>query len=148
MLATFREILAQDAGDGVEFYADALRIDRIRDELEYGGLRLRTTATISGARISLTIDIGFDDALEPGAEVLDYPSMLDFPPLGYRAMRGRRSQPRSSRRRGRWGANSRMKDFYDIWILSTSFAFDDDRLQSPPPSRGARRRFLKTCPIP
>jgi hypothetical protein len=25
-------------------------------------------------------------------------------------------------------ANSRMKDFYDIWFLSQSFPFDDDRL--------------------
>jgi hypothetical protein len=25
-------------------------------------------------------------------------------------------------------ANSRMKDFYDIWLLSQSFPFDDDRL--------------------
>src|SRR3546814_5930137 len=66
MLATFREILAQDAGDGVVFDAEALRVDRIREELEYGGLRLRTTASISGARINLTIDIGFGDALEPG----------------------------------------------------------------------------------
>jgi len=32
MLATFREILAQDAGDGVEFDADALRVDRIREQ--------------------------------------------------------------------------------------------------------------------
>jgi hypothetical protein len=40
MLATFREILGQDTGDGVEFNADALRVDRIREELEYGGLRL------------------------------------------------------------------------------------------------------------
>jgi predicted nucleotidyltransferase component of viral defense system len=79
MLATFREILAQDAGDGVVFDVDALRVDRIREDLEYGGLRLRTTAAISGARIALTIDIGFGDALEPGAEELDYPSMLDFP---------------------------------------------------------------------
>ncbi|PVE20291.1 nucleotidyl transferase AbiEii/AbiGii toxin family protein [Microvirga sp. KLBC 81] len=79
MLATFREILAQAADDGVEFDIDTLRVDRIREGLEYGGLRLRTQATISGARISLTIDIGFGDALEPGAEVLDYPSMLDFP---------------------------------------------------------------------
>jgi predicted nucleotidyltransferase component of viral defense system len=41
MLTTFREILAQDADDGVEFDADALRVDRIREELEYSGLRLR-----------------------------------------------------------------------------------------------------------
>lgn len=97
MLATFREILAQDAGDGVEFDAEALRVDRIREELEYGGLRLRTTASISGARIGLTIDIGFGDALEPGAEELDYPSMLDFP------MRERPSLPRNFRRWSRWG---------------------------------------------
>jgi len=52
MLATFREILAQAVDDGVEFDVDALRLDRIREELEDGGLRLRTTASIGGARIS------------------------------------------------------------------------------------------------
>ncbi len=31
MLATFREILAPDAGDGVAFDADTLRVDRIRE---------------------------------------------------------------------------------------------------------------------
>jgi hypothetical protein len=57
MLATFREILAHDAGDGVEFNAAALRVDRIREELEYEGLRLRTTASISGARINLALTL-------------------------------------------------------------------------------------------
>ena len=85
MLATFREILALDAGDGVVFDAGALRVDRIREEPEYGGLRLRTTASISGARIKLTVDIGFGDALEPGAELIDYPAMLDFPAPRLRA---------------------------------------------------------------
>src|SRR3546814_14154015 len=41
MLATFRDILAQDAEDGVVFDPDTLRVDRIREELDYGGLRLR-----------------------------------------------------------------------------------------------------------
>ncbi|TPK82541.1 nucleotidyl transferase AbiEii/AbiGii toxin family protein [Mesorhizobium sp. B2-4-13] len=129
MLATFRDILAQDADDGVQFDADALRIDRIREELEYGGLRLRTTASISGARISLTIDIGFGDALEPGAEELDYPSMLDFPMprlRGYARETVIAEKFQAMVALGR--ANSRMKDFYDIWILSRSFTFDDDRL--------------------
>ena len=49
------------------------------EELEYGGLRLRTTASISGARIAVTVDVAFGDALEPGAEVIDYPCMLDLP---------------------------------------------------------------------
>ncbi len=79
MLQTFRDILAEQSDDGITFEANTLRVDRIREEQEYGGLRLRLVASISGARINLTIDIGFGDALEPGAEMLDYPSMLDFP---------------------------------------------------------------------
>ena len=75
MLSTFREILAQDASDGVVFDVNALRVDRIREELEYGGLRLRTTASISGARIKLTIDIGFGNVLVPGVQRIDYPSL-------------------------------------------------------------------------
>lgn len=129
MLATFREILAQDADDGVAFDADALRVDRIREDLDYGGLRLRTLASISGARISLTIDIGFGDALEPGAEELDYPSMLDFPMprlRGYARETVIAEKFQAMVALGR--VNSRMKDYYDIWILSRSFIFADDRL--------------------
>ena len=140
MLATFREILAQEAADGVEFDVDALRVDRIREEVEYGGLRLRTTAAIGGARISLTIDIGFGDAVEPGAEELDYPSMLDFPVprlRGYARETVIAEKFQAMVALGR--ANSRMKDFYDIWILSRSFNFDDDRLPRAIAATFARR---------
>jgi predicted nucleotidyltransferase component of viral defense system len=140
MLATFREILAQEAADGVEFDVDALRVDRIREEVEYGGLRLRTTAAIGGARISLTIDIGFGDAVEPGAEELDYPSMLDFPMprlRGYARETVIAEKFQAMVALGR--ANSRMKDFYDIWILSRSFNFDDDRLPRAIAATFARR---------
>ncbi len=140
MLATFREILAQEAADGVEFDVDALRVDRTREEVEYGGLRLRTTAAIGGARISLTIDIGFGDAVEPGAEELDYPSMLDFPMprlSGYARETVIAEKFQAMVALGR--ANSRMKDFYDIWILSRSFNFDDDRLPRAIAATFARR---------
>ena len=85
MLATFREILSQNVEDGVVFDPDTLRVDRIREELDYGGLRLRAIASVGGARINLTIDIGFGDALEPGVEVIDYPVMLDLPAPRLRA---------------------------------------------------------------
>lgn len=145
MLATFREILAQEAADGVEFDVDALRVDRIREELEYGGLRLRTTASISGARISLTIDIGFGDAMEPGAEMLDYPSMLAFPAPRLRAYARETVIAEKFQAMVALGrANSRMKDFYDIWILSKSFDFTDDRLARAIAATFARR----ATPIP
>ncbi len=126
MLATFREILTQDADDGVVFDADALRVDRIREELEYGGLRLRTIASIDGARINLSIDVGFGDALEPGAELIDYPVMLDLPVPRLRAYARETVIAEKFQAMVALGrANSRMKDFYDIWILSRSFSFDD-----------------------
>jgi predicted nucleotidyltransferase component of viral defense system len=45
MVAAFKDILATDVDEGVEFDLDALRIEQIHEELEYGGLRLRTTAS-------------------------------------------------------------------------------------------------------
>lgn len=129
MIAAFREILAAVVADGVEFDSDALRVDQIREELEYGGVRLRTTASISGARIAVTVDVGFGDALEPGAEVIDYPSMLDLPTPRLRAYARETVIAEKFQAMVALGrANSRMKDFYDIWLLSQSFPFDDDRL--------------------
>lgn len=140
MLASFREILAQPADDGVDFDPDSLRVERIREELEYGGLRLRATASISGARISLTIDIGFGDAVEPGAELVDYPVMLDLPAPRLRAYAKETVIAEKFQAMVALGrANSRMKDFYDIWILSRSFAFDDDRLARAIAATFARR---------
>jgi hypothetical protein len=135
-----REILMQDAGDGVELDADAFRIDCIREELEYGGLRLLTTALISGARISLTIDIGFDDALEPGAEELDSPFMLGFPMLRVRGYARETVIAQKFQAMAALGhANNPVKDFYDIWILNRSFSFDDDRLPRAIAATFARR---------
>jgi hypothetical protein len=140
MLATFRDILAQDAEDGVVFDPATLRVDRIREELDYGGLRLRAIASVGGARINLTIDIGFGDALEPGAEVVDYPVMLDLPAPRLRAYARETAIAEKFQAIVALGrANSRMKDFYDIWILSRSFSFDDDRLARAIAATFARR---------
>lgn len=149
MLATFRDILALDADDGVEFDANALRVDRIREELEYGGLRLRTTASISGAKIGLTIDIGFGDAVEPGAEILDYPSMLAFPAPRLRAYARETVIAEKFQAMIALGrANSRMKDFYDIWILSKSFDFAGDRLSRAIAATFARRETAIPVDLP
>ncbi len=140
MLAIFREILGQDISDGVRFDTEALRVDRIREELEYGGLRLRTVASISGARIGVTIDIGFGDALEPGVELLDYPSMLNLPAPRLRAYARETVIAEKFQAMVALGrANSRMKDFYDVWILSRTFVFNDDRLARAIAATFARR---------
>jgi predicted nucleotidyltransferase component of viral defense system len=149
MIAAFREILAADVADGVKFDLDALRVDRIREELEYGGLRLRTTASISGARITVTVDVAFGDALEPGAEVIDYPSMLDLPTPRLRTYARETVIAEKFQAMVALGlANSRMKDFYDLWLLSQSFSFDDDRLARAIAATFARRETSIPAELP
>ena len=47
ILGVFREVCGMPMDDGITFEAVNLRIERIREELEYGGLRLRTVASLS-----------------------------------------------------------------------------------------------------
>ena len=129
MLAVFREICAIEENDGVTFDVDALRVELIREELEYGGLRLCTTARLAGARISVVIDIGFGDAIEPGVEEIKLPVLLDLPAPRLRAYARETVVSEKFQAMVMLGlANTRMKDFYDIWMLSRYYNFDAERL--------------------
>ena len=81
MLDTFHDICNIKVDDGVIFESNALTVDRIREELDYGGLRLKTTATVGGARVRVVIDIGFGDAIEPEIIEMEVQGLLDWPPL-------------------------------------------------------------------
>jgi hypothetical protein len=129
ILAAFREICAIPLDDGVEINAVGLRADLIREAFEYSGLRLRTIATVASARIAIVIDIGFGDATEPGIEEVVLPVLLDLPAPRLRAYARETVIAEKFQAMAVLGlANSRYKDFYDLWLLSHAFAFDDDRL--------------------
>ncbi len=129
MLVTFREICAIALDDGITFDVEGLRVELIREELDYGGLRLRTTAQLSGARITVVIDIGFGDAIEPGLEEVELPVLLDLPQPKLRAYARETVIAEKFQAMVALGlANSRMKDFYDVWVLSRAYDFDEDRL--------------------
>ena len=91
MVKTFREIYAVSFDDGVVFDVEGVQIDRIREELEYGGLRIKTNATVDTARVRVVIDIGFGDSVEPGLVEMDLPVMLDFPAPHLRVVSRRRT---------------------------------------------------------
>lgn len=140
MLAVFKEICAVKENDGILFDVEALRIDLIREQLEYGGLRLRTTARLAGARITVVIDIGFGDAIEPGVEEINLPVMLDLPAPRLRAYPRETVVAEKFQAMVLFGlANTRMKDYYDIWILSRSYVFDAERLSRAIAARFERR---------
>jgi hypothetical protein len=149
ILGIFREILAIAADDGITFDLDALEVGPIREEIEYGGVRLRGTASLSGARITIVVDIGFGDSVEPGLETINYPALLDLPAPRLRAYAPETVIAEKFQAMVALGrANSRMKDFYDIWILTKSFSFAPDRLARAIAATFARRRTAIPTEIP
>jgi len=129
MLAVFAEIVQVHAADGLTFDIDSLRVDLIREHLEYGGVRLRINATLAVARIPVVIDIGFGDALEPGVEDVELPVLLDFPRPHLRAYARETVTAEKFQAMVVLGlANTRMKDYYDIWMLGRMYEFDADRM--------------------
>ncbi len=125
LLSNFREIMAIEADDGVSFDLEGLQIGPIREGDEYGGSRLRTTAALSGARIPITVDIGFGDAVEQGVKDIALPVLLDLPSPRLRAYPPETVIAEKLHAMVILGmANSRMKDYYDLWMLTNAFNFD------------------------
>ncbi|MCP1469329.1 putative nucleotidyltransferase component of viral defense system [Sphingobium sp. OAS761] len=118
LVADFRAIMQIEGDDGLVFDADALVARAIREEMEYGGVRLKTAAYLERTRIPVTIDIGFGDALADAAQQLDYPTLLDLPVPHIR------SYPPATVIAEKFQAmvalgvlNGRMKDYYDLWAI-------------------------------
>ena len=140
VLGVFKEVLGQQQPDGVLFDVDAARVSRIRQDNEYGGLRMRAAADIAGARIAVNVDVGFGDALEPPAEWLDYPVLLDMPAPRLRGYARETVIAEKFQAMVDLGmANSRMKDYYDLWIISRAFEIDRARLAGAISATFARR---------
>jgi predicted nucleotidyltransferase component of viral defense system len=140
-LGLFRDICAIEAHDAVIFDNDALIVDTVRDESGYSGLRLKTYANVDGARIRVVIDIGYGDATEPGLDDITLPVLLDQPAPNLRAYAYETVIAEKFQALVALGlANSRLKDFYDIWILAQAREFKDDRLARAISATFARRK--------
>lgn len=149
LLGIFREVLSTRVQDGVHFDADGVRIDRIREDNRYGGRRLRATAEIGDARIAVNVDVGFGDATVPNAEALDYPVLLDMPIPRLRGYARETVVAEKFQAMVALGTvNSRLKDYYDLWILSRSFDLDRARLARAIAATFARRETAIPDEIP
>jgi hypothetical protein len=111
--------------DGMVFDPATVTTERIKEDANYQGVRVRFVGLLGKARVAMQLDIGFGDVVTPGAELITYPTLLDVPApelAGY---------PRETVVAEKFQAmvylrtlNSRMKDFYDVWLLASHFAFD------------------------
>ena len=122
---TFRAICREPVtDDGVTFDVVGLQAAPIREEVEYGGVRVRTTATIAGARVPIQVDVGFGDAVTPAPVEIDYPVLLDAPAPHLRAYPVETVVAEKFEALVTLGmANSRLKDFYDLWLIAQTFEF-------------------------
>jgi hypothetical protein len=113
----------------VQFDVAALEAVAIREDLRYGGVRVRTTAVIDRARIPVQIDIGFGDAVTPEPKHVDYPVLLDAPAPRLRAYPVETVVAEKFEALVTRGiANSRLKDFYDLWLVANSFKLNESSL--------------------
>lgn len=123
----FRNLCAIDAGDGIEFQAATVKAAEIRKEANYAGVRVTLVGLLAGARCPVQADIGFGDAVVPGPEEVTYPVILEGNPAPHL-----RAYPRYTVVAEKLEAlvslgmlNSRMKDYFDLWVLVTYAEFDN-----------------------
>lgn len=112
-------ICRQEAEDGVSFDPDTLTVEPIREEARYGGLRARLVGRLGAMRCPIQLDIGFGDAVTPGPEEAEYPTLLhDMPAPRLKVYPKATVMAEKLEAVIQLGmANSRMKDFFDLRVL-------------------------------
>lgn len=135
---TFRTICAQPVtDDGVVFDIGKLAAALIREHAEYGGVRVCTTATVAGARIPVQVDVGCGDAITPPPVEIEYPTLLQFPAPSLRAYPVETIVAEKLEALVVLGiANSRLKDYYDLFLISQTFTLEHRSL-----AEAVRRTF-------
>ena len=122
----FAELIALEVtDDGVVFDVGSLAVAPIREDQEYGGVRVEMVARVTAARVRLQIDVGFGDAVTPPPVRMDLPVLLDFPMPRLLVYPRETVVAEKLDAIVQFGtANSRMKDFYDLFVLARGFEFD------------------------
>ncbi len=148
--ACFRDLLAVEvADDGLRFQPDGIRVRRVREDAEYSGVEVKIELRLKTARIPLKVDVGFGDVIVPGPEEADYPALLDGPPASIRAYSRESVIAEKLHAAALFGDdNTRMKDFYDLVVLSRVFAFRGVTLAEAIAATFERRRTPIEAPLP
>jgi len=127
----FRELCDQDIEtDGLIFDKESVKSERITEDADYEGVRINLIGYLGKAKIPLQIDIGFEDVVTPAPIVLKYPTILPMPVPILRGYPPESVVAEKLQALVFLGSiNSRMKDFYDLWMMAEHFEFDGEQLQ-------------------
>ena len=142
----FREVCAIDRPeDGLSFDVTSVHAKEIREEQEYGGIRVTARATLGRARIPIQVDVGFGDVIVPEAVETYFPTLLPLPKPRLRVYPRETVVAEKLEALVKLGiATSRMKDLYDLHVLARDFAFE-----GPTVARAIRATFeRRRTPFP
>ena len=150
-VSLFQELCALAVGDdGMRFDAETVKARKIREENEFGGVRVTLTAFLEDARIAIQVDVGFGDAAVPEPQEVVFPTLLsDFAAprlLAYQKETAIAEKLHAlvTLERG----NSRMKDFFDLYVLCQEFGFTQERLSAAVRDAFARRGTVLPAEAP
>jgi len=134
----FKDVCQMEvADDGLRFDAATVTAERITEDADYEGIRVKFIAYLENAKIPIQIDLGFGDVITPAPVESDVPTLLGTakPKLW--------TYPRETVVAEKFEAmvslglaNSRMKDFHDVRTLSRDFSFKGEPL-----SQAIRKTF-------
>ncbi len=124
--SVFREIAAIPVEDGMAFDIETLAVEDIRQQANYPGSRITLVAHLAGARLRVQVDVGFGDVMSITDLEAEYPSLIeDVPAPRLRVYPKESVLAEKLHILSTLGiANSRMKDYYDLWVLSLRATFD------------------------
>ncbi|MES3022920.1 MAG: nucleotidyl transferase AbiEii/AbiGii toxin family protein [Pseudomonadota bacterium] len=122
----FQDVCGQICDDGMVFDQASVRATEIRKDANYEGVRVTLLGVLDGARCAIQIDVGYGDAVTPAAENVSFPVVLDdMPAPQLRAYPVYTVVAEKYQAMVSLGiANTRMKDYFDLWILALHASID------------------------
>jgi predicted nucleotidyltransferase component of viral defense system len=145
VVRTVKEICAIENKDGIVFDLNSLHGEEIRHLDHYGGVRVRMQALLGAAKIPVQIDVGFGDVVTPSPNTVAFPVLLGHAPpliLVYPWPSVVAEKLEAAVSLGL--TNSRMKDFYDLWVIGEFHAFSLNEMVQAVQATFQRRK----SPIP
>ena len=129
--SVFRNVCLQEVEpDGLAFDPQSITSTRIAEGADYEGVRVKLRGHLGSARLFLQVDVGFGDVIVPAPILGEYPTLLDLPAPRLHTYTRETTIAEKFEAMTKLGIlNSRMKDFFDIWLLSRQFDFDGETLR-------------------
>ena len=129
MKKVFKEIFSIKCDDALRFDLNTLDVIYITEFKEYHGVKVSILGHLDKTKVPISIDIGFGDIVYPERMKMDFPVLLDMDiPKVYAYSISSVVAEKFEAFVSLGLANSRYKDFYDIYVLSDRYNFDGKEL--------------------